>query len=679
MTRIYVQRYRALAVMAGMALASSTAIAQTAPAAIAQTAPAADSDTIYFGQKRQEQAPTLWLAPVHGYVDLIGNYNSSHISSDGVNARENGTLFQEELTLYTNGYIVHPNLVDMRFSITGGLEQDYFSTDQESGSANSTLYGWDIGVTFLRNEQGSLTLYSRRSESTFDVPFGPTEKLTTMTTGATLDYSTEGYSSQLDAFHEEDTQSGISQNNSGYSQTRDVVTGYGNARLSSTQTLNWMAGWTDNHFDSEGTSNEQQTTTGSLYHTAVFGENGRCSLTSSVGYTSQTGYFEANDFNWREHLHVWHTPDLETNYDYAYENQSFGGAQTESQFASADARYQLYNSLTTLGRISWLDVSSGDTSIQTYLANLSFNYAKKATDGTLYADMQLAREQQDINGSGPITVSDQPTAFAGIDPITVNQPNAIPSSVLLRDANSGRIYQEGIDYTVTSNPLGMQINRVLGGNIPTGQPLFLTYDYDPLNANEIVSNIFGLGGRYQFTKGPLAGLTPYAKFLAQNQTVKGGTAESNDVRDYIVGASYTVGELTLFGQREWFDSTLYPFESWRGEADWLHAVSSSTNVTLSAIFTETQYHQPDEQSQSYGLNASLSHRFSTHLSASLYAAYTYVETQPGGHSAGMEEGAEVDWNFRDTKVYMRVRNSGLNSNVSDQSYQFIQVGLSRSF
>ena len=207
----------------------------------------------------------------------------------------------------------------------------------------------------------------------------------------------------------------------------------------------------------------------------------------------------------------------------------------------------------------------------------------------------------------------------------------------------------------------------------------MNYEYDPLNADEIITNSLGAGTRYEITKGPLAGLTPYARFFGQNQQVSGGDASSNDVREYVLGVNYDIQELSLMVEREWYDSTLYPFELWRAEARWHHNVTDNTQFASTASYTTTNYHDPEAQSEAYSLNATLSHRITLHLTGIIYATYTQANSDPGGKTTGIEEGIQIDWNYRTTHVYARIRNSSLNSDTSDRDFQFVQIGLTRRF
>ncbi len=651
-----------------------------------QTTSSADPDTMIYGEQQQHEEPTLWLAPVKGNIDLMGTYSHTRTSSSGgTDSDTKERHFEESLTLYTNGYIVHPNLVDLRLSITGGLDQDHFDSDQGSNSSNGTVYGWDISATFLRNQPMPLTLYTRREEGTFDVPFGATQRTTTTTYGAILEYHASSGNSRVEAYHEEDTQTDSSTNGLDLTQNRDVVTGSGDARLTENQTLTWNFNLQDATYDSStngvkgNSSTNTQSGSASLSHNVNFGDNNRQSLTSALSYAETTGTPDSSDLRWNEHLHLYHTPTFETNYDYLYETLTYGNNSVDRQVASMDARHQLYKSLTTVGTLRWEDDKGSNQETQIYAANLLTNYQKLLANGTFYADLQLGYQQQDLSGSGDVPVVNQPVAFIGVNPIAISQPNAIPSSVLLRDATTGRIYVEGTDYTVNSTPVGMEIDRVLGGNILAGQPLLLNYDYAPQDASEIDTNTYGIGSRYQITKGPLAGFAPYARFFAQDQTIKGGTAEPNNVRDYTLGLLYQRGDLTLRGERQWYDSTAYPFDAWRYEARLNHSISSETSVAATAIYTDTQYHDPDERTRDYSLNASLTQRVSTRLNISVFAAYAHVDTDTGGQTVGIEEGLQADWNYRDTQIYVRLRNSTLNSDTSNQEFQFAQVGLKRSF
>ena len=648
----------------------------------AQTAPTADADTIYFGQPGQEEIPKFYIAPLRGYLDLRATYTDSKTSrkgGGGTDSHVTEMLFQESLTLYSHGYIVHPNLVDFRFSITGGLSQEQLDSDVGSANTNGTVYGWDVSAIFFRNQPGNLTLYSRRTEGIVDVPFGPTLKTTTMQTGALWNYRTAESSLQLEAYHLEDTQSSFGEEGNDFSETRDVVRGEGESRLTQNQVLNWNFDLESAKFDSGTDSTDEQFAALSLGHVATFGEGGRSALSSSASYSQARGTLDREDLRWNEHLHLYHTPEFETNYDYSYQKLTYGNNTTDRRAAYVDARHQLYDSLSTFGRLRWEDVTAGGNSTRTYSGDLGTNYRKDVPYGVFTADAEVGRQIQQIDGSGVNFVADQPVAFTIVDPVTVAQPNAIPASVIVRDAVSGRTFVEGLDYTVTQTPVGLEVNRVIGGNILPAQPLLLSYDFTPLDANEVITDSYGIGSRYQFTKGPLAGLSPFARFFGQDQSISGGTARPNSIRDYILGVDYQYDGLTLRAEREILDSTLFPYKAWRYEARYNYRLSSETALSTGATYSDIQYQEPEQHTRNYTLNATMTHQFTTELNASIYAAYVNAESSLGGTTVGIEEGAELSWIHRETKVYMRVRNTSLDSDVTQRTFQYVQLGLTRQF
>ncbi len=638
-----------------------------------------EEGTIYFGRQPQAEIPTFWVAPLRADLDLKATYTNSKTSSSSGETKITEKIFEETLTLYSQGFIVHPNLVDFRFSVTGGLSQVLVDTDQGSDSASGIIYGWDVSATLFRNQPGNLTLYSRRTESTTDIPFGATQHNTITTTGAVYNYHTVESSLQLEAFHEEETQAAFASDQSGLTNTRDVFRGNGDTHPSENQTLIWNFDIQHNTFDSGGNTSDDQAASGSVGHTVAFGDDKRSSLSSGLSYSRTNGTLDWRDLRWNEHLHLQHTPNFETNYDYTYEQLTFGSATTDRHAAWVDARHQLYKSLITYAHLRGDDVRSGDNATKTYNADLSLNYTKIVPYGLFLADARLGYQQQQIEGSGTLFVPNQPITFVGLDPVSVAQPNAIPASVLIRNALTNQTYVEGVDYTVTQTPLGLRIDRVLGGGILPGQPLLLSYEFNPPDANEVVTTTFGTGARYQIMKGPLAGLSPYARFLGQDQEVSGGTARPESIRDYIAGVDYQYSGLTLRAEREWYDSTLFPYDAWRYEARLSYTLSAETSGSASFVYSDIQYQEPPQKSRSYSLSASLSHRLTTELTASVYGAFADVRSDPGGRTQGAEEGMEINWYHRQTRVYMRLRNSTLETDTVRQDFQFLQVGLTRNF
>lgn len=659
-------------------LAGTTLIAVATTPARAQTAFSADEGTIYFGQEKATHEPNFWLSSPTAALSLNATYTNSHTSGNGTDTTTHQAYYVEQLSLYTHGYIVHPNIVDLSINVTGGLSQSHYSDNFGNTDTSGTVYGWDITATILRNQGAPLTLYTRRTESTFNVPFGPTEKLTEMQSGALWTYSTSSTVMRFEGFDEQETQSNFSTNGDTFTMQRDVLRGDGTTQLSSSQTFSWSFNLEDDRFDSAGTTTDEQLESFSLNHTASLGRSHQAALASSFSYSTSEGTFHQDDTRWTEHLHVTHSQDFETNYQYSYEQLNLDSNITDHQTAYMDARHQLYKSLTTVGMVQYDDVESDGSGVKTYTANLSLNYNKQVPYGVFLADAHVGYWQEDINGAGPFSVANQPATFTGLNPVVINQANVIASSILIRDAFTGRIFTQGVDYTVTQTPVDTQINRIIGGNIAPGEPLLMDYTYSPLDASQISTETFGLGGRYQFTRGPLAGLAPYARFNGQNQSVVGDTPPNN-VRDYIAGVEYQLSELTLRAEREWYESSVYPYDAWRYLASWAHDISLDTTVDANAAYTDISYHDPADETRNFSLTGSVTRRFTLHLSGSVYAAYALVDDQIGGQTRGLEEGVQVNWTQSQMQVYVRLRNSNLDTDQTKQSFQTLMMGLSRSF
>lgn len=671
---------RPIATRSLAALMLAAAAALCAAPVIAQEQPTTDDvGTIYFGQRRELDVPKFWLAPPSAILDLEAIHTRTKTSSSGGTQKTTETLFQEELTLFTHGHIVHPNLVDLRLSVTGGLSQSQNDSGGQSGNTNGVIYGWNVDALFLRNEPSNYNVYSQRTQSTIDVPFGPTYSSTTTRTGAQYNHrSIDGYV-HLEAVMEQIEQGGLGFADEDYAEDRYAFVGDGQKFLSDTQTLTWGFGLEEVTYGGTGSSSDEQSLHGSLGHSVDFGDDNRSSLSSGITYTQTTGGIDHHELNLAERLHLYHTPELETNYYYRFQQLTYGNGTANTHEAYMDARHKLYKSLETVGRLGAERREGENNTTDTYTADLYLNYRKKVPHGVLLADARSGYRVQQFDGSGSTLVPDQPVSFVDLDPIEVPQLGAVPESVLIRDAITGRTYISGIDYTVRDTPTGFEIDRVLGGNIIPGDPLLLSYTLDPLGTDQITTSSYGLGTRYQILDGPLAGFTPFARFYGQDQEISGGTAPQNNVRDYAAGLEYQTGDLQLRAEREWYNSTLYPFDAWRYEARYRHRLSSETSFTGNAVYTDTQYSDPDQSSQSLSLNGNVTRRISTRLYVSLYLSYARVESDPGGLTEGFEQGLEASWVHRKTKVYMRLRNSTLDSETSQQDFQYLQVGIRRYF
>jgi len=179
------------------------------------------------------------------------------------------------------------------------------------------------------------------------------------------------------------------------------------------------------------------------------------------------------------------------------------------------------------------DRNGGGDSFQTF-ANIDFDYRKKVPLGVLTAALGYGwNEQRNDPQTQQTFVIDDPRTFNDPQPIIIPRSGVIPGSLVVTDSSGLIIYRQGVDYTVRALPDRLEIDRVIGGRIASGQTVLLDYELEPLGGNTTTTNGFYIGGRYTIERGALQGVSVYARYSEQDQTI------DSDTPTQIVPNSYT--------------------------------------------------------------------------------------------------------------------------------------------
>lgn len=664
----------------GRLLRAVTAVASLLSAAA--VAHAQDEGPIVIG--RQEKLPPFALAMPHGSLDLLGQYSSDKVESDlSGTSKSNETLFEEALTLETTGHIVHPNLADLRLKGTFGLAQSQFDGTDLEDQTSSTIYLWDAQANIFREQRISNMVYTSRSDQLVDRNFGPSLREVYTTYGDLLQIRSQSVPTTFRIYRTEQEQLDLSGDDD-FKFSENVFEWHTDSQPTPHQFVTW---------DYRVIQSEQSAATGpdnssvgqsaSLGHSIGFGPEYRYSLGSSLSYSDASGSYGSEQLRWDEILHINHTKNFESEYEYLLDSQTTGGVEQTYQRGTADFRHRLYQSLVSHAKLGYLQLDFSDGSAtKDWFANSDFTYTKKVPYGMLLGTMAAGYDLRTTSGgSDDVPVLGQPITFGpDLQPVIVPGVTIIPSSIVLRDS-TGRQFIEGIDYTVSTRPDGVQIDRALGGAIDANAPILLDYTAGPQPEAELSTVQFSLGMRYDISRGFLKGLSPYARFGLVEQSVEGGGGliVPDSVRDYVGGVEYRFLDVTLTAEREMYQSKVIPFDATRLSARWDHRISTETVLTLRSSYSKIDYTRQQETTTDIISGITIEHRLTRELFVSGSADWVHSDDSIGGTTQGTQELLEIRWKRRQLEMYARARNSNLEGERSSTDFQLFQVGISRKF
>jgi hypothetical protein len=626
--------------------------------------------------------------------DYRGEIDDVDPSSGGPATRDVEHRFREIFEIDTRSFIGHPNLVELSAFGRFGLTQrdlDLDSSPGASGSLGETLLEYDVSALFLRKQEMPFTLYTRRTETDIERQFGGSLNSVIQEHGLRLQRRSEELPFNFTYFYrtqDEDDRAFDSTFN--LKQHSVLIDGLINIGL--LDGLNW-----NYEFTSVDQSGENRATQSfdrnelNLLHTLEFGERNNNTLRSSFRYYDETGDFNFNQLRVNEVLRFRPTPNLTHWYDFIGEwNERNGQAQNLLR-GSANVRHQLFDSLSTLAQVGALQFELPDDNFTSnqYYGDLALDYTKRVPLGRFDAATTFRYSVVDDTERGvAIEVPDNLFTFGLNDRVTLSGQNIVPESIRVRDATGTILYSEGPDYTLEIFADRIEIVRRLGGNIVAGQTVRVDYTIGPEPASESDTLGWSVSARYTFQEGALRGLSAFVRYLEQNETRTSVQflndpdfmpVPEEDFDEVQYGLEYNRGKFDLRAEQRIRNSTIAPFESIRLEGTYTEDIGRDSQFVLNTFFDEIDNTDIDLTTRSTTVSGSLNTRLTQNLSGNVRLLYRHTSDNQDLSTDAFEQFLSLQWNYGQTTVFARVRNSMLEDNASDRMFTTIFVGLRREF
>jgi hypothetical protein len=562
------------------------------------------------------------------------------------------------------------------------LSQQYTSGSDQDTSELGTIYDYDVEAVILRKEIAPLTLYSRRVHDVLQREFGPSLDTTRTQTGAIWDIRSKTVPTRIEVYHSDETQTGLGELDN-FDITQNVLTWHSDYRPAPNQIINWDYTLTQVHQTSGLVTSDFVTNDANFTYSIDFGRDKRNNFTSTVAYFNQSGDFQLERLRVDELLRLRHSDTFETFYEYTLDHQSFSQIDETENRGLVGFIHRLYASLVTTGRlgVSQLNQSEGGDTFH-YYGNLNFDYTKRVPLGTLHAGLGLGYDHQEIDAHGVTNVIDSVGTFTDPQPIVIAAPNVVPGSLVVTDPSGLLLFTPGVDYTVTQLGTRTEIDRVIGGRISNGDTVLVDYQLEPEPASKSDTTYFSISARYDLQQTILRGIGIYGAYTRQDQnlnTSETSTLIEDSYTDVLYGADYHFRDFTIGAEHETHDSTLSPFDASRFVARWNRSLSNDTSFGAIANYTIIDYNDINNHADLLTLSGTINQRFSNELDGYITVLYRDEHDDLRGRTEGFEQQAELRWRHRQTTVYIRGRNSMLNTRDQDNIFQFLEVGIRRDF
>jgi len=672
-------------ILALLALASRAVGQSTDPA---QTPEESDEDApVVVGQQR-EKWQTAELLRLEAALEFRFQNQIDKIKQVGqTDQKFTETRYRETLDLSGEAFIGHKNLLDITGSASLGRE-DIFSKDTSANTdehQDTLLALFDINALVLGTSRLPTNIFARREQNDLNQPFTGSIKEELTEYGIGTRYQTDTLAVSAQYLHRDTTLSGnFNQIDSG--TTQDTLTLQTSLLIDAQQRV-------ELYYTFDRIDEQQQGFAGDSYnrhdanliHTYTFGEEPNLSdLRSSLRLYDQDGVREQRQINWDEVLTLRHTDRFETRYTLAVDSLEVRGSSQDVARAEASARYRLFDSLVATGGVGGQHFASdGGFSSDEVFVNAELAYTKAVPYGRLDATLGSSLNMQSNSERGSlISVLEESYTYRDGFPLIISRRNIVAGSFRITPVAGFPIFVEGIDYRVSVFPDRAEIRGIVGGLLVDGQQIRVSYDIGPEPASEIdtLSNTFSI--RYSITEGWLRGVAAYSTYRTVDHsisTVDPTRFVLDDTRDLLLGLEYRRNELEARYEYNNRESTVSPYTIQRVQALYTWPIDLQSSLIADWTREWIDFSATNDQVTFDRGSLRLTHRLSRTLEANAALEYRNEDSSLNGESSAFEQSIGLNWRLRQTSIYASFRNSNVDGPGSEQTSQFIQFGIRRTF
>ncbi len=648
-------------------------------------APPEEGGPIVVGE-RNEQFESFVIERIRATLEYMYRYRTDERKRPGERtSREVEEISRPSVQISADAYIIHPNFIQL--SLLGGLRLDHTTLDSDVLGLNEDTTTLDTNYDFqafiLGKSAMPVTLYSRRTQTNIDRLFGPSLDSTVTEHGGIVQFVNDWAPTSIQYFHRDEQQTdagGVTD----LGVAQDSFELHSNIAVADHQSL--AIDYTLDSIQQSGANRRAQDFIrhdAAALHVLEFGDGYWDSLRSRLHWYEQTGTSEVSRLSLDESLRLRHSDTLKTRYDLFYETQQRTDSTQDYLRGNFNVQHRLYESLVTTVNIGASTLSTDGFTSDEYFGDITFDYVKDVPYGVFSASASFS-ENARANGprGAPLRIFDENRTFNDPAPIILARQSILPGSIRITDLSGLIFYDEGLDYTLSTFPDRVEIRRVIGGNIVDGQAVLIDYTIGPEPANTITTTGLGFSARYDINEGFLSGLGLYMRYLQRDASIDSPQPTLfvlNDSRDLILGADYVIGNLTLNGEYETYDSATSPFDATRFEARYIHTLGRFSSLSLVGTYQMVDYPTLDNHINLAVITGSWNQQLSNELRLNAQVIWRDERNDRDGHTQGFEQRVNLNWRYRQTEVYLSGRNSIFNTPAEDRLAQSVEVGFRRSF
>ena len=398
---------------------------------------------------------------------------------------EDATYLLPSLNLTLSGSVYHPELLTYRLYTQIGTERVKRVQDQPSGAVNrdedERLQQYDLNLHFFRSKAYATGFRAARYTRRRDVDFFARVTVRGEGYGMRTGYNAGILPVSLSYDHWEEVTGGSRPSVHVEQILRFNALNYRRARENKSDlSLTW------NNFrrrEQADRSEEGGNLTLEFNDLSYFGTGREKSFRTQIDATRRIrNTRDTLTLTALENLRIQHAEHVAGDYSYTGRMTASDDNRNAGHRLQADMRHSLYSSLVSTLRVDG-DVARSQTEDSSsqrlrYGGGAFVDYRKQlGDDGSLFVGLvyRLHKEQRE-SAAGTISIVDERHVLRNDAVVTLNLPNVMTETIVVTDDRGVVRYRPGLDYRIV--PLGLYtgIDRIVGGTIPPGATILVSYD-----------------------------------------------------------------------------------------------------------------------------------------------------------------------------------------------------------
>ena len=334
-----------------------------------------------------------------------------------------------------------------------------------------------------------------------------------------------------------------------------------------------------------------------LLDARTFKKNDALSLTTRGDYQARTRNQQTtHSLNGSERVGLAHSPNVKSDAGYIYTQTRTDNSESLSHFGSLATSHQLYKSLKSSLQMDARTQDSESTDSLTGVASSSTmdryggrwreRYTKRiGATSRLLVTTQLKLRNETRDAAGDIqTVVNERHVLRTDQRVRLAEPNINNQSIVVTDISGQVVYVELLDYVLTQRGNITELERVVGGGIPNGAAVLVSYEATNQPTDSSTTSESKMEARLELFDRLLS-------IHAGINTTDVSGSDALSIQDETVislGARSEWNAYTVSADYHTIDSELSALTSWRfrQSAGFATGPASSISITLSELYTE---------------------------------------------------------------------------------------------